>query len=338
MNLAFKETPKDNRMNASDAMPNRNILLNAFAPVYFILFSLFRCYVETGLLAKHSFFSYYVALHHVLWFSSIILVIILLMHFILKIPIVRLIWVMYGVTLMAIPLLYAMVTQEHLQLEYLRGSISEVIGYVATFCWAYTKNRPLTIELLVIFFSMIAVGYAYTRRWYRALALALSVYIVGNLFAINWVGPIPYSKSVLLFKTQWSHHQFMAAFWVFMLTVLSILFIWQAGWFGGNKRSWIYAALSAASVWMVQTIVFKSTGWFNRPFDIFMSGLPAVTLTFLGVRLLSSERKIFSGWTFGSMGIIFLMQLAVIGPIYFNHMKTNLPFLHYIIPEYRFGV
>ena len=338
MNLAFKETPKDNRMNASDAMPNRNILLNAFAPVYFILFSLFRCYVETGLLAKHSFFSYYVALHHVLWFSSIILVIILLMHFILKIPIVRLIWVMYGVTLMAIPLLYSMVTQEHLQLEYLRGSISEVIGYVATFCWAYTKNRPLTIELLVIFFSMIAVGYAYTRRWYRALALALSVYIVGNLFAINWVGPIPYSKSVLLFKTQWSHHQFMAAFWVFMLTVLSILFIWQAGWFGGNKRSWIYAALSAASVWMVQTIVFKSTGWFNRPFDIFMSGLPAVTLTFLGVRLLSSERKIFSGWTFGSMGIIFLMQLAVIGPIYFNHMKTNLPFLHYIIPGYRFGV
>ena len=289
-------------------------------------------------MAKHSFFSYYVALHHVLWFSSIILVIILLMHFILKIPIVRLIWVMYGVTLMAIPLLYSMVTQEHLQLEYLRGSISEVIGYVATFCWAYTKNRPLTIELLVIFFSMIAVGYAYTRRWYRALALALSVYIVGNLFAINWVGPIPYSKSVLLFKTQWSHHQFMAAFWVFMLTVLSILFIWQAGWFGGNKRSWIYAALSAASVWMVQTIVFKSTGWFNRPFDIFMSGLPAVTLTFLGVRLLSSERKIFSGWTFGSMGIIFLMQLAVIGPIYFNHMKTNLPFLHYIIPGYRFGV
>ena len=338
MNLAFKETSKEYRMNASDAMPNRNILLNAFAPVYFIFFSLFRCYVETGLLVKHSFFSYYVALHHVLWFASIILVIILLMHFILKVPIVRLIWVMYGVTLMAIPLLYAMVTQEHLQLEYLRGSISEIIGYVATFCWAYTKNRPLTIELLVIFFSMIAVGYAYTRRWHRALALALSVYIVGNLFAINWVGPIPYSKSVLLFKTQWSHHQFMAAFWVFMLTALSILFIWQAGWFGGNKRSWIYAALSAASVWMVQTIVFKSTGWFNRPFDIFMSGLPAVTLTFLGVRLLSSERKIFSGWTFGSMGIIFLMQLAVIGPIYFNHMKTNLPFLHYIIPGYRFGV
>ena len=87
--------------------------------ITFIFFSVFRCYVETGLLAKHSFFSYYVALHHTLWNASTILVIILLMHLILKVPIVRLIWVMYGITLMAIPLLYAMVTQEHLQLEYL---------------------------------------------------------------------------------------------------------------------------------------------------------------------------------------------------------------------------
>jgi hypothetical protein len=338
MNVAYNVTPKETGMDASDAMPSWNILLNAFAPVYFIFFSLFRCYVETGLLAKHSFFSYYVALHHTLWNASTILVIILLMHLILKVPIARLIWVMYGITLMAIPLLYAMVTQEHLQLEYLRGSFSDIIGYVATFCWAYTKNRPLTIELLVIFLAMVTVGYAYTRSWFRALCLAVSVYIVGNILAVHWVGPIRHSKSVVLFHTQWSHHQFMSAFWLFMLTALSILFIWQAGWFGGNKRSWVYAALAAASVWMVQTMVFKSTGWFNRPFDIFMSGLPAVTLTFFGVRLLSSERNVFSGWTFGSMGIIFLMQLAVIGPIYFNHMKTNLPFLHFIIPGYRFGV
>ena len=338
MNLAFKETLKNDRMNASSAMPKWKILLNAFAPVYVILFSVFRCYVETGILAKHSYFSYYVAMHHTLWNACTILAIIILMHLILRVPIVRLIWVMYGVTLMAIPLLYAMVTQEHLQLEYLKGSFSEILGYVATFCWAYSKNRPLTIELLVIFFAMVIVGYAYTRRKLRALGLAVSVYIVGNILAIHWVGPIRYSKSIVLLQTQWSHHQFMAAFWLSMLTVISILFIWQAGWFGGDKRSWIYAALSAASVWIIQTIFFKSTGWFNRPFDLFMSGLPAVTLTFFGVRLLSSERKIFSGWTFGSMGIIFVMQMAVIGPIYFNHTMTNLPFLHHIIPGYRFGV
>lgn len=325
-------------MNATDAMSTRNILLNAFAPVYLICFSIFRCYVETELLAKHSYFSYYVALHHTLWNACTILVIILLMHLILKVPVVRLIWVMYGITLMAIPLLYAVVTQKPLQLEYLRGSFSEIIGYVATFCWTYTKNRPLTIELVVIFLSTAAVGYAYTQSWFRSLCLAVSVYIVGNLLAIHWVGPIRHSKSVVLFQTQWSHHQFMAAFWLSLLTALSIPFIWQAGWFGGNKRSWVYAVLAAAGAWVFQWIIFKSTGWFNRPYDLFMSGLPAVTLTFFGVRLFSSARKTFSGWTYGSMSIIFFMQLAVIGPIYLNHMKMNLPFLHYIIPEYRFGV
>lgn len=338
MKFSSKEKPIDYDINASDVMPNWKILLNAFAPVYFILFSLFRCYVETGLLARHSFFSYYVALHHTLWFTSIILMIILLMHFILKVPIVRLIWVMYGVTLMAIPLLYAIAAGEHLQLEYLRGSIFEIIGYVATFCWAFIKNRPLTIELLVIFVSMIAVGYVYTRSWLRAFSLAVTVHIAGNLFAINWIGPVGLSKSVFLFQTQWSHHQFMAAFWLFMLTVLFILFIWQAGWFGGSRRSWCYAALAAAFVWMVQAIVLKNTGWFNRPFDIIMSGLPAVTLAFFGVMLLFTKREIFSGWTFASVSIILVIQLAVLGPIYLNHMKTNLPFLHHIIPGYGIGV
>jgi hypothetical protein len=338
MNFTFKEKPIGYHMNALDDLPNWKLRLNAFAPVYFVLFSLFRCYVETGLLARHSFFSYYVALHHTFWNASTILMIILLMHFILKVPIVRLVWVMYGVTLMAIPLLYALATGEHLQLEYLRGSFSEIIGYVATFCWAYTKNRPLTIELLVIFFSMIFIGYAYSRSWPRAFLLAVSVYIVGNLFAINWVGPVRHSKSVFLFQTQWHHHQFMAAFWLFMLTVLLIVFVRQAEWFGGGRRSWCYGALAAAFIWMFQGAVFKSIGWFNQPFDIIMSGLPAVTLAFIGVNLLFAKRESFFGWTFAAMSIIFVLQMAVIGPIYLSHMKTHLPFLHHIVPGFGIGV
>jgi uncharacterized membrane protein (DUF441 family) len=338
MKFALKNKQTVVRINASDVLPNWKIRLNAFAPVYFIFFSLARCYIETGLLARHSFFSYYVALHHTLWNASTILMIILLMHFILKVPIVRLVWVMYGVTLMAIPLLYALATGEHLQLEYLRGSFSEIVGYVATFCWAYTKNRPLTIELLVIFFSMITIGYAYSRSWPRAFLLAVLVYIVGNLFAINWVGPVRHSKSVFLFQTQWHHHQFMAAFWLFMLTVLLIVFVRQAEWFGRGQRSWCYAVLAAAFVWMLQAAVFKSIGWFNQPFDIIMSGLPAVTLAFIGVNLLFAKRENFFGWTFAAMSIIFILQIAVIGPIYLGHMKIHLPFLHHIVPGFGIGV
>ena len=310
-------------MDAADELPNWRVLLNAFAPVYFLCFSLLRCYVETAILADQSSFSYYVALHHTLWNATTILIIILLMNFILKVPIMRLLWVMYGITLMAIPLFYAMMTGENLRLEYLRGSFAEIISYVATFCWTYLRNRPLTIELLVIFFSMFAVGYAYTKSFSRALALAVSVHIAGNIFAIHWVGPIPYAKSVIGFRTQWSHHQFMSVFWLNTLTAMVMLVIWRAGWFGGMKRSWFYAAMAAVAVWMVQAIIVNVTGWFNRPFDIFMSGLPAVTITFLLVKLFSSERGILSGWAWATMSIIFLIQLAVMGPIYLNNMKAD---------------
>jgi len=327
MSLAFKKKPKDIKMDATDELPNWRVLLNAFAPVYFLSFSLLRCYVEAAILADQSFFSYYVALHHTLWNATTILIVILLMNIILKVPIMRLLWVMYGITVMAIPLFYAVVAGEKLHLGYLKGSFSEIISYVATFCWTYSRNRPLTIELLVIFFSMFAVGYAYTKSFFRALALAVSVHIAGNIFAIHWVGPIPYAKSVILFKTQWSHHQFMSVFWLNTLTVMVMLVIWRAGWFGVMKRSWFYAALAAVALWVVQAVIFNVTGLFHRPFDILMSGLPAVTITFLLVRLFSSERGILSGWAWATISIVFLMQLAVMGPIYFHSMKPDLSLL-----------
>jgi len=333
MSLAFKEKCQA-ITGTADKFPNWRFWLHAFAPVYFLSFSLLRCYVETALLTAKSSFSYYIALHHTIWNATIILMIILLMNLILKVSIMRLIWVMYGITLMATPLFYAMVKGENLHLGYLRGSFSEIISYVATFCWTYSKNRPITIELLLIFVSMIGVGYYYSRNWPRSLALAVAVHISGNIFAINWVGPIPHANSVITFRTQWSYHQFMSVFWLYTLTPLAILFIWRAGWFGGSRRSWFYAALSAVAVWVVQVVIIKITGWFSRPFDILMSGLPAITLAFILVRLLSSERGVLSQWGWATMGIIFLIQLAVMGPVYF-HMKDGLSMLQLFNPEYR---
>jgi len=305
-------------------VPNWRVWLRAFAPIYVLLFSTLRCYVETGLLAEHTSFSYYTALHHTLWNASTILMIILLMNLILKVSIMRLLWVMYGITFMAIPLFYAMVTGDYLRLEYLNGSFPEIMSHIATFCLTYTRNRPLTIELMVIFFSMLGVGYAYTRSWPRSIALAIAVHLFGNIFAIHWVGPIPYAKAIVVVRTQWGHHQFMAIIWLYMLTALAIFFIWRAGWFGGSKRSWLYAALWAAMAWVVHVVIMKITGWFIRPFDILMSGLPVTTLTFLLVRILSFQRRMFSRWAWATMGIVLLMQLAVMGPIYL-HKKKDLP-------------
>ena len=299
--------------------------VQAFAPIYFLLFSLLRCYVETGLLAKQGFFSYYTALHHVLWFTSIILMIILLVNLFLKVPITRLLWLMYGVTLTAIPLFYAMVTGEHLCMQYLGGSFRDILSHVVTFCLTYPRNRPLTIELLIIFLSMIGVGYYYSRSWPRSVALAVAVHLFGNIFAIHWFGPAPYTKAIIAIKTQWSNNALMAVIWLYPLTALAMLFMWRAGWFGGSRRSWLSAAIWAAVAWVVYVVIARMTGWFMRPFDIVTSGLPVTTLAFLLVSILSSGHRMLSRCAWATMSIVFLIQLAVVGPIYLHKTKGLTP-------------
>jgi hypothetical protein len=306
-------------------VPKWQVWVQAFAPIYFLLFSLLRCYVETDLLAKHGFFSYYTALHHVLWFTSIILVIILLVSFLLKVPIIRLLWLMYGVTLTAIPVLYAVLTGEHLSMQYLGGSLRKIVSHIVTFCLTYPRNRPLTIELLVIFLSMIGVGYYYSRSWPRSLVLAVVVHLVGNIFAIHWFGPVPYTKALVAIRTDWSNNPLMAVIWLYPLTALAMLFMWRAGWFGSSKRSWLSAAIWTALSWMVYGVVARITGWFVRPFDIFMSGLPVTTLTFLLASILSSERRMLSRCAWATMSIVLLIQLAVMGPIYLHKTKSLIP-------------
>lgn len=306
-------------------MPKWRILLRIFAPIYFFLFSLLRCYVEAEVLAKHSFFSYYTAWHHILWNTTTILMIILLVSLILKVSIPSLLWLMYGVTSMAIPLFYAMVMGEHLHIEYLRGSFLEIMRHIATFCLTYPRNRPLTIEMLVIFFSMIGVGYYYSRSWPRALGLAMAVHIFGNIIAIHWFGPSPYAKSIFVIKTQWRNHPLMAVIFLHTMTILTMLLIWRAGLVKGSKSSWVSLALWAAIAWIVYVIIIRITGWFIRPFDIIMSALPVTTGIFLSACILSSKRRMLSRWAWATMGLVFIIQLTVMGPIYFHKKMSLIP-------------
>jgi len=321
MGLPCRGRGRDIQKTPASDVPKWQVWVQAFAPIYFLLFSLLRCYVETGLLAKHGFFSYYTALHHTLWNASTILMIIVLASLILKVSAKRLLWLMYGITLMAIPVLYASVTGEHLHLQYLGGSFLGIVSHIVTFCLTYPRNRPITIEMLVIFLSMIGVGYYYSRSWHRSIALAVAVHLLGNIFAIHWFGPVPYTKAIIAIRTQWSNHALMAVIWLYPLTALAMLFIWRAGWFGGSRRSWLYAAIWAALSWAAYVVIATITGWFMRPFDILISGLPVTTLAFLLVSILSSEGRILSRCAWATMGIVLLIQLAVMGPIYLH--KTN---------------
>jgi len=336
MSLSVAERGADFQQSAKSLFSYRKFWLRGFAPIYFLLFSVMRSYIEMGLLAERSAFSYYTALHHTFWNAATILMIILLMNLILKVPITRLIWVIYGVTLMAIPLVHAVVSGDPLRLEYLRGTFFDIIRHIASFCLTYPRNRPLTIELIVIFSSMLIVGYAYTRSLARAVLLAVSVHILGNIFAIHWFGPKGSGGAIFLIKTQWGHHQFMAVIWLHIFTVMGILFVWRAGWVGENKQFWRYGILIAFMAWGLNAGIIRITGWFVEPCDVFMSGLPVATLAFLSAGFLFSQNRVFSTGAWVTMGIILLLQVALMGPIYFyldGGVAPKPALLQWLMPE-----
>lgn len=306
-------------LSQSEAAAARwRIWVRGFAPVYFVGFSILRCYIEAQHLAAESYFSYYTALHHTLWNAATLLTIILVVHHVLKVPVRRLLWLMYGVTLMAIPVIYAILTGRHLQLAYLTGSFREIAGHIATFCFRHPVNRPLAIEILLIFLSMLVLGYAYTRSWPRAVLLAAAVHLLGNLLAVHWIGPVPHARSVVRVTSQLGHHQFMSSAWLLATTLLSVLLVNRAGWFGGSRRFWLRLILWALAAWIFGALIAHQTGWFEQPYDIFISGLTPATVAFLTAAALAPERRRWSKAAWAAAAVVVLLQLAVMGPVYLH--------------------
>jgi len=316
MPVKSKQAIKDIQPDSSNALSARRIWLRALAPIYFFMFALLRCYLETDILAKYPFFSYYTAWHHILWCTSTILMIILLIHLIIKIPVSRLIWLMYGSTLLAVPILYAAVSGEFLQIDYLSGSFPEIVRHILTFCLTLPRNRPLTIELFIIFFSMIGIGYFYSRSWLKAVFLAVAVHFWGNMLAIPWFAPEPNPMAIVQVDTFWVKHAFMAALWLHPATVLVLVLLWRAGQFQGSPRPWINTLVWSVLAWIVYIVLTVSIGWFTKPFDIFMSGLPVITGALLINLIVSSDRRIRTRWGWAVLVGILTIQLAVMGPIY----------------------
>jgi hypothetical protein len=102
------------------------------APFFFFLMALFRCYLESHVFAANPYFSYFVALHHVLWCFTFILAVILITHVILKVAVEKLLWLMYGAVLLMIPVIVVMVQGKPLLINYLTGSFPEIVTHVFT--------------------------------------------------------------------------------------------------------------------------------------------------------------------------------------------------------------
>ncbi|MCE5264279.1 MAG: hypothetical protein LLG97_12180 [Deltaproteobacteria bacterium] len=299
-------------------MEERRFGIRLAAPFFFLLTALLRCYLETHVIAARSYFSYFVALHHVLWYLSTILAVISITHLILKVAVEKLLWLMYGAVLLLIPAAMAMIQGKPLLIDYLTGSFSQIITHILTFYFTYQQNLPLRAEIIVIFAGMTGVGYLYSRSWWRGLALGAAVYLIGNLLAISWLGTSPTSKSVFVVHSTLLNHPFLAVVFAHILTLVSAVLASRAGLIRGGSRPFLLSAIAAVAVAGVYMAVMAQSGWFSHPIDIVLTSLPIWSTAFAATLWRNSEPASLSRWFWVVVLTLLFFQWAVLGPIYFH--------------------
>lgn len=290
-------SPPAQAARATRLRPGLRDLLTLLAPAYLVVFALARSFLEMAVFGRGDRYSYYTALHHLCWYTSLMLAIVLVAHAVLRHPIRRLLWLMYGITLTAVPVVWAAVSGRPLALEYLTGSWREMTLHILTFCLTYERNWPLVAEVVMIFVAMLGLGWWSTRSWRRALLLAVSVHLVMAVIGQAWFSSNPESQALITVPSRLARGQAVqAACWVAIATVLVLTTLWRAGAFSRGSRSWALAAIVAGEAWIAWTLAVLLTGWLPRVFDAVVTGLPVATLALLATRLLRSDRGLVP-WT-----------------------------------------
>jgi hypothetical protein len=288
------------------------------APFFFFLTALFRCYLETHVFAARPYFSWFVALHHLFWFFTTILAFILIAHLILKVAVEKLLWLMYGAVLLMLPIIVVVIQGKSPGMDYLTGSFREIILHIVTFYSTCERNLPLRTEITVIVIGMTIVGYLYSRNWRRGLVLGAAIYLIGNLLAINWIGPVPNSKAVVMVHTALLPHPFMAVVYAHTTTFFSALAAGRAGLIRGSCRCRFLAITTAVVAAGVYMAIVALTGWFSSPIDMFLTALPVWTTVSLATIYRCRQHVLLSRW-FWIIGLtVLFFQWAALGPLYFH--------------------
>jgi len=284
-----------------------------------------RCYMETARLAARPFFGYYVGLHHTLWFASMALVILLLARWILRRPVSGLLWWLYGSVLLLIPVAVWSWAGTSPTIDYLRGTPRQVLLQMLTFFVTSPENMTLTAELLVLFAGLTGLGFLHTRRAWRGLALAGAVHVAGTLMAVDWLGPAPHSRAILVVDTRLSNHALWSVAMLHLFSALVLLLLRVEGILPLRGKRLGSAVLCAAMGWIASAAAMGFMRWFAHGFECLLAALPFATAVFLAAFAgTPADRKTRAGRRV-LLGLL-LLQLAVFVPIYARWDDNLSPF------------
>ncbi len=300
----------------TDTMRRARHVLRVFAPFYFILFIICRVYLEAGPLAAHPTFSYYKLFHHLQWFSIIMMIVLLEFHLILRVPIRKLMWLHYGASMTAFPLVYSWLADKPLQMSYLKGGPEQILFDILTFSLLSEENRPLSTELVFGFVALTVLGRAYTGKWRRGLLLATVNHLVGNMFAITWFGWRESGRVLVAVETTWGNHPFFAVLYQHMVLPLLLVCMWRGRLFESDAGKWWVAGFWGAFAWAAYVYLMSQAGYFESMFDTVMTGLPAFTVVFVIARLMQPDISGKTAWALLAMFCFLVVQGFVYVPVF----------------------
>ena len=249
--------------------PGRNAsLMNIFAPFFYILCASLRCFLETRVYSVHDAFSYYTLLHHVLWYLTSILGVLLFLSFYLKRSPRELSWLFYGGVIVFIPPLHAWITKTPMDLEYFTGSAGEIILYSITAAWQFTRNRPQFFAIILLDVGIFLTGYYYTRSWRRALVTLVGTHGILTLIGTKWFGKYDLSETLILVRTDFPGHAFMALIWLQTASILTLFLVRrEVSLKGGGVNQWGKAIVWGGTAWALCAVSIATLGTFRHFFD-----------------------------------------------------------------------
>ncbi|WP_028315756.1 hypothetical protein [Desulfatibacillum aliphaticivorans] len=299
------------------------LIIALAAPVYFVLFSLLRSYVEIALMGNYPMFSYYRGLHHVLWNATAALVLIMTLQAFTRTEPRKLMGMLFGVTFMTLPLLHSLASGAPLELTYLQGGVKTILRDIATCCLYNPKNRPLSLEMLLLTAGIGALCWLITGSKLKGLGAFFASYLTGTLTAVHWIGLSSRPEALIKVHTELSIHPFQAVVYSMGAMGAALYAAYKQGLFQQDSQAWKRSFGWGAAAWVIGSATILAAGWRQFLFDSIAAGLPLFLSAAIIVRLQQEGWKTRANIVSICLLTLFLFfQVLVMGPMYLGVQES----------------
>lgn len=223
--------------------------------------------------------------HHHYWYFLVFLVIIFWFTLFLKKKITDIYWIVYLMPVALVPMIYILFSKYTRGLNYLKGGdFLENLKHICTFLLLHTDDRPISVELILVFSATLIYSFIVSRSFWKSFANAALCYISIICIGTNYISP---SETEALFIVQTSmHFQMWLAFKYMSYAFLMIFVLFRheiLNFYRESRRFRISGTVLFVLIELVFIALFGIKPFLKNHYfyfaDIFVTLVPAVVVS-----------------------------------------------------------